>query len=257
MTDPGRTRYWIITAATLVLALATLSGVERYGRGSRSYGSVAELDRGAARFLVDTPVEAYRLWKEAGACGRLVLVVADRWRLPEPGELEPPLPMSRRYPVALYRIAEVMEREYLSAANFLQVAALNGMARSTSALLSEGGYAEMLQLARAAGNGCVADGELSLPQQGYQRRFTTAAGFRGEPEPVLLYVSAGYFRQGRPEELFRLLKSRGVLSDCVILCRETGDPAVSDQQRAALLRFAALAGIPDPAGRTGAARGGS
>jgi hypothetical protein len=234
-----------ITLAVLALAGATLFGVDRYGRGSRSFGSVGALtDSRVPKFLVDTPQDAYRVWKAAGARGRQVLFISGRWeRLPDDG-IDQDIPMSRPYPLRLFQIAEVQESRYLGAANFLYVAALNGMARSIVALLSAPGYAEMREAARSSKYGRVGANEVYLPHQGYPRWFTDAEHFRGEREPVLLYVAAPYFREGSPDELFRQLQAQRLQSDCIILCRWGADPSPGSRELAGLQRFAHLIGMP-------------
>ena len=236
-----------IAAVTVLLALATLFSLERYGRGNRSFGSVGGLtDSRVPKFLVATPQDAYRIWKSAGASGRSVLFVSGRWEELEASETEVDPPMSRPYPLRLYRIARVLEQEHLSAANFLHVAGLNGIARRIVALLPERGYAEMRQAAGASKNGRITGDQVYLPRQGFPRWFTSAARFRGEDEPVLLYVSAAYFKEASPEELFRHLTSQGVRTDCIILCRGAGSADPAGPEQAGLNRFAALLGMVAP-----------
>lgn len=246
---------WGITAAVLLLAVAVSLGLTHYGRASRSYRAATPVDRpGEARFLTDSPQEAYRLWRAAGFRGRLVLYLADRWQRLDPAEVQDNPPMSRPYPLSLYRIPEVLERERLSAATFLYLAALNGTTRGILALLSEPGYQEMRRAAAGSKFGRVFAGRVSLPHQGFPRSFVNAAGLARQPEPLLVLVAASYFKGSTPEELLALLSGRGVTSDCLVLCRMVGDPEVGPVERERLERFARLVGarpLPATAGEGG------
>jgi hypothetical protein len=77
--------------------------------------------------------------------------------------------------------------------------------------------------------------------------FTTAAGFRSGNEPVILFVSATYFKEDEPEHLLQRLKASGLTTDCIVLCRETADESMSDRERSKLVMFANLLGLENPA----------
>ncbi|KAF0220986.1 MAG: hypothetical protein FD174_699 [Geobacteraceae bacterium] len=229
----------IVVAAILVVVL-----LDRYGRNARTYGAVGAIDSPqVVRMVVESPLDAYAFWKQQGFKGRTILLIADAWeRLGIVNQAD--IPSARPYPLRLYHIPTTFEREKLSPANFLYVAALNGITRRVVAILSQPGYDDMAAMAQRATEARIGAGELYLPHQGFPRWFTTLARFRGEKEPVLLYVNASYFRTVEPEDLYRQLKASGVATDAVILCRGGEDNRLTNLERAKLERFARLIGIP-------------
>jgi hypothetical protein len=233
-----------IVGGVALLAVATLFGLDAYGKASRSAGYAGALnDPRVARYLVDTPEEAYRIWKQRRVHGRSLLFVAGRWvRLPVEEIVDNP-PLSRPYPLTLYRIPEVQEEQRLNARTFLYLAALNGIARRIVAILDESGYAEMREVAGAAKNSRLGAREVYLTHEGFPRFFTTAGGFRASEEPVLFYLDASYFQTGDPDELYRRLTAGGIKSDCVVLCANRGDGTVGERGRQGLARFARLIGL--------------
>ena len=245
----NRTGSLAISAVVVLIAVLTVIGVDRYGKGSRTFGYVGTLqDPQVAKFLVDRPEEAYRLWKGRGVRGRSVLFVSDQWEKLTVDEINIDPPMSRPYPLQLYRIPEVQEQQHLSGSTFLYVASLNGIARRIVAVLDDAGYAHMLEAARSAKNSSISGGETYITHEGFPRWFTTASGFKGSSEPVLLYLSAAYFRTGDPDRLFQQLSAKGLRSDCIILCKKSGDPGIGGKELERLRRFAQLVGLSDPQG---------
>ena len=96
------TRRSIITGLIIVLlAAGALVGVNRFGKISRVTGPVGTiLAQNIIKKKVESPRDAYKIWKEAGYRGRTVVFVVDRWESFDPGELIP-AQMFRAYPLQL------------------------------------------------------------------------------------------------------------------------------------------------------------
>jgi hypothetical protein len=236
----------LICTVIAVAAIGSLIALDTYGKSNRVYPGAGRLDaREVEKIMVEIPAEAYSAWKSRGFKGRTVLFVSDKWERLD-GTVEPPV--SRPYPLNVYRLPELWERAELTSANFLYVASLNRIIRRIVAILPQKEYDQVAERARIAKDFRIGSGEVYFPYQGFPRWFTTGAGFKGEKEPVLLYVSAAYFKNADPEELFRQLTGAGVAADCVILCTASGDAGVTERERNRLIRFARLAGFSPRSG---------
>jgi hypothetical protein len=237
-------RFLISSILAVLLAAVTVTGLDRFGRNCRVFGSTGGLrEQHIVKKLVDDPRDAYRLWKEAGYRGRTVVFVSDRWESFNPGELIP-AQMFRAYPLQLYNTAKLLEDENLSGVTFLYVASMHKICRGIVAILPEIEIIRMQGVARKAKDNRVSDKGVFVSRQGYPRWFTTAAFFSGPREPVLLYIGASYFKQAEPDELYRQLSASGLLTDCIILCNETGKETVTQIERSKLISFARLIGLP-------------
>ncbi|BDV44329.1 hypothetical protein GURASL_32520 [Geotalea uraniireducens] len=236
-----RTPY-LFSAAILLLAFLSCWALDSYGRSARVYNRAGRLnDPAVARVVVTSPQEACLFWKERGYRGRRLVFIGDRWARFDPSQYNE-APLYRGYPFKLYNLAAKQTREDLDAENFLYIAALNGIVREITAILSPNGFAELAAEARAARNVRFGRHGIFLSHQGFPRTFTTASRFQAGTEPVLLYVSAASFRERDPDELYRRLLQSGLTTDCIVLCLQDGDPAVSPAERAKLARFAELLG---------------
>lgn len=237
-------KYLLWSAGVLLAALTSLALLGSFGPGCRVIGPVGAVDStGIEKRLVPTSVEAYQYWKKRGFKGRTVLFVAQNWVRLDPNEVQMEPPMSRPYPLELYKIADLLERRRLNERNFLFVAASNGIARRIVALLPEKEFAELKEAALTSKTSKVSATEVYQTHQGFPRWYTTGAGFRGEREPVLLYVSASYFREAEPEVLFQQLVAAHLTCDSIVLSRGA-DPAGSPREQERLDRFARLVGLP-------------
>ena len=226
-----------------MLAVAALFLLDRNCRYARVYRSIGAIDSpGVERYLVDSSMDAYRIWRSDGFRGRTILFVANRWERLDKDDIQMDPPMSRRYPLQLYKIADLLEQTRLNERNFLFVAAVNGITRRIVAILPQQGFNEMKETALSAKNSRIGTGEIYVTHQGFPRWYTTGTAFKGEQEPVLLYISASYFRDAQPEDLFRQLMAAKLRSDCIILCRCKGDDRITKQETDRLGRFANLLG---------------
>ena len=234
----------ILSLALVFCAAGSLILLDSYGRNARIYGATGGIDTtGVEKRLVESPLEAYRFWRSRGFRGRTILFVADKWeRLDRDDVLVDP-PPSRTYPLKLFKIADHMERDRLNERNFLFVAAVNGITRRIVAILSPRGFYEMKEMVQTARNSRIASGEIYMTHQGFSRWYTTADAFKGEQEPVLLYVDASYFRDTEPEEFFRHLTAAKLRTDSVILCRGRKSDRITDRESDRLVRFARLLGM--------------
>lgn len=237
----------MITCLVLVaLAAAILFGIDRFGRGSRRFGPVGAVRApGIVKLQVDDPTDAYRAWRDAGYRGRTVVYVSGQWASFDPGELIP-VQMFRAYPLQLYNTARLIEGTQLNATTFLYVATLKGICRQILAIVPEDEVARMQGVARTSKDAATGSQAVFISRQGFPRWFMTAAAFRGVGEPVLLYVGASYFKAAEPEELFRRLVAAGLHTDCIVLCTESANGAVTPAERVKLDRFARLVGLSSP-----------
>lgn len=227
----------------VIFAVAVAFGLDAHGRRARVGGAAGSPGAPeAGTVLVKTPLDAYRIWKERGYRGRIVLYVGERWARIDPNEYNIP-PVYRPYPLPLYNLPREREREFLNDDNFLFMAALNGIARRVDAVLAPSGFAEIDAQARKARNVSFGDGRIFLTHNGFPRMFATVATVRSPGEPVLLYVGASYFREGNAPSLVQALNGIGLRTDLVILCAEENDPSLPPAARLELLRFADLAGL--------------
>lgn len=238
------TRRSIITCIIIVLlAAGALVGVNRFGKISRVTGPVGTiLAQNIIKKRVESPRDAYKIWKEAGYRGRTVVFVVDRWESFDPGELIP-AQMFRAYPLQLYNTARLLEDEHLDGVTFLYVASVNDVIRKIVAILPESEVNRLGALARKTKDFRVSDKGVFVTRQGFPRWYTTGANFSNGAEPVLLYVGASYFRNTEPEELYRQLSASGQMTDCIILCNETGKEGVTEKEITRLNRFATLIGV--------------
>ena len=128
---------------------------------------------------------------------------------------------------------------------------LNRIVRRALVILPEHELSSVSERARTSKEYRTDAGGLYYPYQGFSRWFTTGAGLQAQAEPVLLYVSASYFRYGDPEQLYHELVRSGLATDCMILCRASGDGTVTDGERKKLALFGELAGFPSADGEPG------
>jgi hypothetical protein len=234
----------ITSAAIFLVAVATFAALDYYGHRVRVYGTVGLIDSPqVAKMIVTTPHEAYLAWKQRGFRGRTVVFVAAKWEKLDVSDFGDTPLAARAYPLNLYKVAAYEEQRGVTSANFLYVAALNGIARRIIAILHQSGFDERLKVARSAKEKKISEYEIYLPHQGLPRWFTTGAHFRGAQEPALLYVSASYFRTVEPEELYRWLKASGLMTDSIILCKEEEDSGITGAELDRLYQFSRLIGM--------------
>lgn len=244
MSERGSTRTLVLLSAAMVIFSVVVAwALDLHGRRARVYGAAGPLGAPeAGTLLIKTPLDAYRLWKERGYRGRIILYVGERWARLDPSEYNIP-PVYRPYPLPLYNLPREREREFLDDGNFLFMVALNGIARRIDAVLAPSGFAGISAQARQARNVSMEKGHVFHTHNGFPRNFYTAATFRPPAEPVLLYVGASHFKEEDPESLARTLTSAGLRSDLVVLCAEENDPSIPPKAREALLRFADLVAL--------------
>ncbi len=250
MPEPTARRCLIICALIAILAAGIIAGLDSYGSRSRIVGKSATINSPEiVKFMVDNPLEAYRIWKESGYRGRAIVFVSDRWESFDPVDLTE-APMSRPYPLELYSPARLLEESHLDGVTFLYVASMNKIVRKIVAILPEQEIRRMKVMAQNSKDSRTSESGIYVSRQGYPRWFTTGDHFTGVGEPALLYVGASSFRFAEPETLYRQLTAAGLFSDCVVLCRETGKDSVTPAEIAKLDRFARLIGLTIATSRT-------
>ena len=226
--------------------MLVLFALDQYGAASRVYGPAVPLSSlQVDKHFVNSPQESYRFWKSRGLKGRIIVYVADQWKRIDLKQYED-VPLYRPYPLRLFNPSVEKERKFLDDDNFLYMASITGLARQVTAVLSERGYEDITRQAEKAKDVIMHRGDVRLPHYGFPRLFTTAAGLRGPGEPVILFVSASYFRDNEPKDLFRTLSASGIIADYVGLCRERQDDSVSDREREKLVRFAQIMDMANP-----------
>ena len=236
-------RYIAVSILILVCALTTLCLIDSYGKRSRIIGPAGTVDSPLVnKKVVMTAQDAHTEWKRNGVKGRTVLFAVDGWDRLDIADT-PPIPMSRPYPIKLYSIPEWYDHQAISQANILFVASMNSIIRRAIVILSPEGYDERLAVGQKSKDRKIGNGVMYLPHQAFPRWFTTIQNFRGEREPVLMYVGASFFKSTEPEVLFHKLKEMKLETDSIILCLMVGDNRVTRVEREKLLRFAQLAGI--------------
>jgi hypothetical protein len=224
----------------LLLTVAAIAGVDTFGKDSRVFGSIGPIQsRKVLKRLVDSPTDAYRVWKDSGYRGRTVVYVTGRWESFDPDKLISPQ-MFRAYPLPTFNVAHLLEDTALSDVTFLYIASLNKICRKIVAMLPESEVVRLGGLSRGSKDARVSDKGVFVSRQGFPRFFVDGAHFGGVREPVLLYIGASYFRTEEPETLYRQLNNSGLQVDCLILCKETGRDIVTAKELAKLDSFAKL-----------------
>lgn len=234
-----KTRYLLPTsAAVIILAIASLVVLDAYGKNRRVYHQAGRLGSSNVETLVvDAPGDAFVAWKERGFTGRILVYVAGAWERLD-NIYEPPV--SRPYPLRLFRISGILTPADLTSANILYHASLNNVYRKLIVVLPEDALNKVAARARTTKDFRMDGDTLYFPYQGLPRWFMTASDLTKPDEPILLYVSASYFRNGDPGELYQRLSHAGLETDNVMLCREKDAANVTDTERNKLMLFAGL-----------------
>jgi hypothetical protein len=231
-------QYVLTSAAIAVLAVASLIALDTYGKSRRVYHRPGRLSDGVVeKIITKTPGAAFTAWKARGFTGRAVVYATGAW---ERIDNIYDAPVSRPYPLRLFRLSEVLAPGELTSATILYDAVLNKIARRITVILPKDKLDNVMERARKTKEFLIEGDRLYFPYQGMPRWFTTVKGFKKEQEPALLYVDASYFRSEDPEELYQRLAGAGLETDNVILCREEGNQNITDVVREKLMRFAEL-----------------
>lgn len=234
------TQLYLISLVLVAAALLLAFGLDHLGKGARGFGTPRAIGREpVSALVVARPVDAYRAWRAQGFKGRTVVYLADAWDRLDPNRFREALSQPG-YPLALYRIADRIERSELDDSTFLYVASLKGVARRIVAVLSPEQFAEARQAALHAKNASVGDELVYLTHQGFPRWFAPLPQLPRQEEPVLLYVAASTFKSSSPLQLIEALRRAEFRSDFVLLCSEQGREGVGEPERRALREFAAL-----------------
>ncbi|MDD2851349.1 MAG: hypothetical protein PHY09_05520 [Desulfuromonadaceae bacterium] len=233
----------ITCVLAILLAIITLVGIDHYGRNSRVIGQTGTIQaQNIGKRLVDSPADAYHIWRDAGYQGRTIVYVADRWESFDPGELIP-IQFFRAYPLQLYNTARLLENEYLNGTTLLYVASMNNIIRKIVAVMPENEVGRLAVAARSSKDYRVSSKEVFVSRQGFPRWYTTGVNYTYAGEPVLLFIGASYFKSADPKDLYRQISASGMQMDSIILCNEMGKNSVSSGEIAKLAKFAQLIGV--------------
>jgi hypothetical protein len=230
-------RRWAVAIGLALLFAGTAASLDTFGRTRRIQGPAHALSTGlAAVVTIDAADEAFRVWSNRGLHGRVVVALSSRLYFVSPEWEAPPVDPDEAAPanpaVALERI--------LDPRNFLLVSMERGVAREVVHVLPERVLQEKSSLAAGMEGVRQVPGGLAAPYTGSPRRLTTLGGLDGLREPVLLFVSASFFRDRDATDVFRALSSGGVRTDLVVLCRSRDDAEVGSAEREQLSAFEAL-----------------
>jgi len=237
------TIYLFYTGGTLLFLIATLFFLGGLGERARVVGYAGAPDdpRIADKFIIDRPEDAYRIWKKRGYRGRVAVSFAQRLYFVEQGE-SAFIPRTMIFPVRPFNLSKPYE-ESLYTKNFLFVAMMTGVAREVIQVLPEQAFADRLKEVHAGEGITVSETRISSPLLGSPRYVTTIPFLPAMDEPVLLFISASFFRSYTPEALLRELHKAGLKTDCVVL---SGNPLfdadVTEEERERLHVFARLIG---------------
>ena len=244
--------YALGAAALLLFAVAATASLELYGRSCRTFLGIPGPLRPPAvtGAIVERPEDAYRLWKDKGAHGRIVAVLAGRWDRVLIDSFKPYL-TSAAFPKAFFDPFTWWEKE-LNGANFLFLAAQKGIAREIVCILPEQEYRRLFDSADESGP--VPAGPVTLKTyEGYRRAF--AADPRAIPlaEPVLLYIGASFLEAQTSGAARAMMENSGWTTDFAVFCAEGGDKCTSAEARERLAELAAAMGArPAPPSAGGA-----
>ena len=234
---------YIYSAAVMVLFLIVLVFLDLQGRHARIMGAGHPLhEPRLPKMTVDDSVRTYDLWKQNAFKGRIIISLSSRLNFVSPGD-GATIP-AMFFPLRVFRLSRAMEST-LGAKNFLLVSLETGIAREIIHIVPPAVFSKKSRYA-ATEQGVTVDKEkIVVPYFGSPRVITTMPFLKAPTEPVLLYVNASIFKQYEPGQLLRLLNSRGLKTDFLVLSRATDDPAVTDRERDRLRTFEKLLGAVD------------
>jgi hypothetical protein len=230
------------TVGIVLLAILTLLGLNHVGSTSRRFEKVGAFGDSTIRpFVVDSGVDAYRIWKQQRLHGRMVLFLTGEWERVDPDKFFM-VPDERSYPLEFFTYATAVEESRLDRTTFLYAATVTGIARNLFVILPEVTFATMSDRARGSHNAHFTGHTLQLSYHGLPRTFATLAHLPHLPEAMLLYVGASFFRDQTPESVYSQLRQSGLITDCIILSTMRDDLRVTEADLSRLNTFAGLIG---------------
>ena len=173
-----------------VIALISLDG---YGRNSRLTGQSHSInDPQLIKMSVDSPEQAYSLWKLNRFKGRVVVSLSRRLNFvtPDKSSLIPGM----SFPLKVFNLSRSIETD-LRPENFLLVAVETNIAREVIHIVPEMVFYEKLKYAGTEEGVTITEGRIKVTFFGSPRVITTMSSFEPPDEPVLLYINASIFRK--------------------------------------------------------------
>ncbi len=227
-------RNWAASLAVLIFFAASLYWLGHKGSSSRVYGPDHAVTDAPVYVLAGTP-DVYRLWKEKGFRGRVVLHVG-RYLHFVPVDMKDTSEGLSRFPVETISLIKEYEGK-LDHRNFLMVALLGNIAREVYNVLPPYVFRGKLEAARGMSGVRVSGKRIRTHHLGSRR--TISDSIPVLEEPVLLNIDASYFaRPGAAENLLKGLKASGIRVDMITLCLSEDSPDVTEAEREMLRGFA-------------------
>jgi len=239
MTNKDRTSYFL-SAAIIIVAAAVVPAIDVYGRKNRIQGPACILDDLRLNSMtIDRPEDAYRVWKQKGYRGRIVVALGRRLNFVQRDEALSGGAAS--FPVKVPDLVRTSEQG-LRSNNYLLVAMQTGIARKVVSVVPNDVLQEKMATARSTEGASTSAGRIDAPYFGSPRAITALQFLRAPDEPVLLYINASFFRDHEPEDVLAQLGRIGIRTDLVVLCRSLDDDDVTESQRERLRRFGEMLG---------------
>ncbi len=225
---------WTASITIVLFFGASLYFLDHKGRSSRSYGLDHAVTDAPVYVLASTP-DVYRLWKEKGFSGRVVLNVG-RYLHFVPVDVEDTYEGISRFPVQTKSMLNEYEGK-LDHRNFLMVALLGNIAREVYNVLPSNVFRVKLKAARGMSGVRVSGKTIQTHHLGARR--TISDSIPAIKEPVLLNIDASYFANpGAVESLLKGLKASGIRVDMITFCLSEDNPDVTEAEREMLRGFA-------------------
>ena len=227
-------RKWAASLAVLIFFAASLYWLGHKGSSSRFYGLDHAVSDAPVFVLASTP-DVYRLWKEKGFRGRVVLHVG-RYLHFVPVDMEDAYEGISRFPVETKSLIREYESK-LDYRNFLMVALLCNIAREVYNVVPSYVFLGKLNEARGMSGVSVSDESIRTHHLGARR--TILDSLPVLEEPVLLNIDASYFADpGAADSLLEELMASGIRTDMLTLCLSEDSPDVTEAERETLRGFA-------------------
>lgn len=226
----------LICIAIISLFTSTLVALDHFGKRGRVTGDSFLL--GAGRILcveVQQEGDVFKIWKERRCKGRVVVSLSRRLNFVSAADTEL-IDESGIYaapnPLVVFNLAPVFEKK-ITAKNFMFTSMKADIARKVIHVLPDADFQSINR--GTSGKKVVLTDLLGSP-----RLITTLDAIRCDMEPVLLYISASFFKETDPLTVWRHLLRKGVRTDCIVLCYALNDDEVTENEREKLVAFAGL-----------------
>lgn len=224
----------VILSASLVALVAANHAALSSRIAFRGYAIASER---FPAFLVPREVDCYRLWKEKGVRGRVVVHLGRYLHFVEPAQAEP------------LNIPDIVKSHSrfddagTSYRDFLWAAMQTNIAREIITVIPREDFKKRFGLK----DDLSAQRDVTTHEYGSPRVFSVR--LPSGSEPVLLNIDASFFASRTPAELLDDLMKSPLRADLVTVCLAEDNPDVTDLERQKardfIARLSAHAGISD------------